>query len=462
MILRLPALRRPALGVACAAALLALRATPLDAHDIPARVTVLAFVKVEQGRLRVVIRSPLEAMRDMAWPARGPGYLDLEQALPLARDAASQWIADYVDVRENGTQLTNPRLIGTRISLPSERSFVDYDSALVATLGPPLTNTVEIPWNQALIDVAIEYDIASAASSFSIRPRLAHLGVQTTTVLRYLPLDGGVRAYQYQGDPGLVRLDPRWYHAGWTFVVQGVEHILGGMDHLLFVLCLVIPFRRLKPLVLIVTAFTVAHSITLVSAALGVVPDALWFPPLIEVLVAASIVYLAIENIIGAKVERRWLIAFGFGLVHGFAFSFALRESLQFAGSHLAISLFTFNVGVEIGQVLVVAAAIPILSWAFTRTVPERLGIIILSVLVAHTAWHWLTDRGAELMQYDVALPALDLAFLVSAMRGATVLLVAGAAAWAMSGLVGRFTNRRHPGRDGLEPGAESQPSGTG
>jgi hypothetical protein len=180
----------------------------------------------------------------------------------------------------------------------------------------------------------------------------------------------------------------------------------------------------------------------------------LWFPPLIEVLIAASILYMALENIVGAQLHWRWLIAFGFGLVHGFAFSFALRESLQFAGSHLAVSLLTFNIGVEIGQVLVLAIAIPLLSYAFSRLVPERMGIIILCAFIAHTAWHWMLDRGIALAEYSFTMPRLDAAFAVSAMRGAIVLLVAGAAAWAMSAAVRRFSASpslsalRHPPSD--------------
>src|SRR6185369_5176239 len=111
------------------------------------------------------------------------------------------------------------------------------------------------------------------------------------------------------------------------FVVLGFEHILEGTDHLLFILCLVIPFRRLRTLVLIVTAFTVAHSMTLIAAAFGYAPGALWFAPLIETLIAASIVYMALENIVGSKVGRRWIIAFAFGLVHGFGFSFVLKDT---------------------------------------------------------------------------------------------------------------------------------------
>jgi hypothetical protein len=410
----------------------------VNAHDIPSRVTVLAFVKPEPGRLRLVLRAPLEAMRDVTWPERELGYLDLQKAAPLARDAAVQWITNFIRAYEDGKQLDAPTLVATRISIPSDRAFSAYATALATATGTPLETATEIPWQQAAIDVVLDFRIASAQSEFAIRPELARLGVTTTTVLRYVAPDGVERAYQYHGDPGLVRLDPRWYHAAWQFVKLGVAHILGGIDHLLFVLCLVIPFRRPKQLVLIVTAFTVAHSITLASAALGVVPDALWFPPLIETLIAASILYMALENIVGARMQRRWLIAFGFGLVHGFGFSFALSESLQFAGSHLAISLLTFNIGVEIGQLLVLAAAVPLLSYAFKR-VPERMGIVILSAFVAHTAWHWMTERGARLGEYQFTWPALDLAFAASAMRAGIVLLIITAAAWIMTEVYRRF-----------------------
>ena len=89
------------------------------------------------------------------------------------------------------------------------------------------------------------------------------------------------------------------------------------------------------------------------------------------------------------------MMTFAFGLVHGFGFSFLLRETLQFAGSHLLTSLLAFNVGVELGQLLVLVVLIPALGFLFTRVVHERLGTILLSALVAHTAWHWMTERWA-------------------------------------------------------------------
>src|SRR5262249_24386487 len=247
-------------------------------------------------------------------------------------------------------------------------------------------------------------------------------------------VSGGERDFEYLGDPGLVHLDPRWSQAALSFVKLGFEHILTGFDHLLFLLCLVIPFRRVRPLIAIVTAFTVAHSITLIASSAGFAPDALWFPPLIEVLIAASIVYMALENIVGAKLERRWLVAFGFGLVHGFGFSFALRESLQFAGSHLATSLVSFNIGVELGQL-----AVPALNWVFSHAVQERIGTIILSAFMAHTAWHWMLDRGAVLGSYLVELPEMTPALAASGLRGLMFVVFIIAAAWAVFEVYGRL-----------------------
>ena len=410
-----------------------------SAHEIPPRVRVLAFVKPEGRTLRVLVRVPLEAVRDVEFPLRGQAYLDVERASPMLRDAATTWIAEYVAVYENGGELAHGTIAGARISLPTDRSFEGYESASSHFRDPPLAGVMDLPWQQAMLDVALEYPIASERSRFAIRPAFAHLGIRTSTSLRFVTPEGAERAFLYDGDPGMVQLDPRWHQAALRFARLGLTHILGGIDHLLFVLCLVIPFRRLRPLIGVVTSFTVAHSITLAASVLGFAPDALWFPPLIELLVALSIVWMALENIVGARLERRWMLAFGFGLVHGFAFSFALRESMQFAGTHLATSLLAFNVGVEAGQILVLVAAILALNVLFARVVAERMGTIILSALVAHTAWHWMLDRGSVLRAYRVAWPALDTAFLVGAMRVATAVIVVLLVMWGMSVIAARL-----------------------
>jgi len=409
-----------------AAALLA-GGTAARAHDIPDQVRVQAFVKPEGRVLRFVARVPLKAMRDVDVPQRNGGFLDLSRAERALRDAALIWFAQEMELYENGARLAAPRIVDVRVSLESDRSFESYDSALANFSAPRLKNSTELYWSQGLMDVILEYPIASAGSQFAIRPRLERLGIRVQTVLKLILPDGSIRAFDLHGDPGLVQLDPRWYQAAATFVRSGFLHILSGPDHLLFLLLLVAPFRRLLPLAAIVTAFTVAHSVTLACAALGLGPDALWFPVLIEVLIAASILYMALENVLGVSVTRRWVLAGAFGLVHGFGFAYGLTELLQFAGSHLVTSLFAFNVGVEIGQLAALCLFVPLLNFLYQH-LPERFLTIILSLLVGHIAWHWMTERFENLAKFP--FPAIDGAAVASLIRWVMGLLVLAFVVW--------------------------------
>jgi HupE/UreJ protein len=414
------------------AVLLLTLASAAAAHDIPSDVTAQVFVKPDGDRLNLLVRVPLRSMRDIVFPERGPGYLDLERTLARLPDAAILWISDFLELYEGDARLPRkPRVVATRIALDSDRSFTSYEEAAAHLAAPPLARETNVAWNQTWLDVWFAYPIQSDRSDFSIHPALARLGVRVVTVLRFLPPGGAVRAFEFTGDPGLVRLDPRWHQAAVRFVDLGFFHILDGTDHLLFLFCLVIPFRRFRALIPVVTAFTVAHSFTLIASAYNLAPDALWFPPLIETLIAISIVYMALENIVGGStVQRRWMIAFGFGLVHGFGFSFALRQTMQFAGSHLLASLLSFNVGVEIGQLLVLLLLIPLLECLFRLVVAERMGTIILSALVAHTGWHWMLERAGRLRQYRVQWPEWNFALLASATRWLAVLALLAAMVW--------------------------------
>ncbi len=363
---------------------------------------------------------------------------------------------DFVKLYEDDRQLPYPEVLAARISLPSDRSFESYDQALANINGPPLPVETDLVWEEGLLDVAFAFPIQSDQSQFSISSGLTRLGVRVNVVLRFLPPGGAERAFDVHGDPGIVRLDPRWHQAALRFVEDGFFHILDGIDHLLFLLCLVIPFRRFRSLLVVVTSFTIAHSVTLIASAYDLAPTSLWFPPLVETLIAVSIVYMAFENILYAvrerqsadvdqrALERRWAVAFGFGLIHGFGFSFALRESLQFAGSHLLTSLVSFNVGVELGQLLVLVVLIPTLNLVFRYVLAERIGTILLSALVAHTGWHWATERGAQLLQFPV--PAFNVAGLTTAIRLLLLMVVAAFLVWILFGVVRRPAPRRQQG----------------
>ena len=353
----------------------------------------------------------------------------------MLHDAVMLWIGNQLEVYEGDVLLANQRLSAVRASLPSNDAFATYEGALAHVTGPPLSEDIDIFWKQAVIDGLFEYTIQSDQSNFSINPQFDRLGLRTITALRFVLPEGTVRAFEFSGNPGVVRLDPRWHQAALRFVALGFEHILDGIDHLLFLVCLVIPVRRIRPLVAIVTSFTVAHSVTLMASAFGLAPSALWFPPLVEMLIAMSIVYMAFENIVGVKLERRWLITFGFGLVHGFGFSFALQETLQFAGSHLLTSLLSFNVGVELGQLLVLVLIVPILGVLFRFAVAERIGTILVSALVAHTSWHWMSERAGQLSQYPIEfqMPVFDFALLATAMRVGMLALIIAGLIWLMT-----------------------------
>jgi len=422
--------------VLIAAALFWSTAAPA-AHDVPNDVRIQVFLKPEGQVLRLLVRAPLASMNDIPWPTSGVFLNFSDPEMPIAlRDGAKDWIADRIDVYEEGVGLGVPRLAAVRVSLPSDTSFDSYDGALRSLLGPALPDTTELVKSQAMVDALLEYPIRSARSRFSIDPHYRLLGLKALTVLRFVTADGAERALEFHDDPGLVRLDPSWFQAVRLFVAEGFRHILSGTDHLLFLFCLVIPFRRFRQLLVVVTAFTIAHSITLIASAYDMGPDAGWFPPLVETLIATSIVYMALENIVAPGLGRRWLIAFGFGLVHGFGFSFALRDTMQLAGSHLLTSLLSFNVGVELGQVAVLAVLLPSLALLFRYVVAERIGTIILSAIVAHTGWHWMIDRAQLVSRYQFAFPDLTPGFFAGAMRWMMVAVAVAGAWWLVRTLL--------------------------
>ncbi len=382
-------------------------------HDVPNEVVVRVLVKPQGNRLRVLVRAPLVALQDVDFPQRGPGYLNIPDADPTLRQAVTGWIAHEIDVYEGDRRLDGQQLTAVMASFPSDRSFDSYDQALAHVLGPRLPDDTEIVWQQVVLDTLFEYPIQSEGSDFAIDAKLARLGQRTRTVLRVELPNGTVRTFDYRGNPGLVRLDPGFIDATARFLRLGFQHIVDGLDHLFFLACLVIPIRRLRPLVAIVTSFTIAHVIALIASTLGVQPNALWFPPLVDTFVAVSILYMAGETILGAPPKRRWLLAFVFGLAHGFSLALGLGETLQFAGRHVIGSLLVLNLGVELAQLLVVTLFVGLLTVvlkAYRQTVAERLVAILLSAVVAHTAWHWMVASGSLLLAYDLraSLPELD------------------------------------------------------
>jgi hypothetical protein len=427
----------------------------ISAHDVPTDVRLQMFVKPEAQTLRLLVRVPLTSINDIPWPELQPGVLDISRADSALREATSTALADLLELYE-GDRLLTPRIAAVRASIPADRSFEVYEQALAHITAPPRPEEVEVFVAQGLLDAILEYPIESDRSAFSIRPNVRHLGLQVLTVLRFLPPERPERVLLIHDDPGRIHLDPNWWQAVWLFFVDGFSHIIDGVDHLLFLLCLVIPFRRFRLLVPIVTGFTIAHAITLIASAFDMAPDALWLPPLVETLIAVSLVYIALENVVSPALLRRWTIAFGFGLAHGFGYAVAMRDTLQFAGSHLVSSLLSFNVGIQIAQVIVLLLIIPALDVLFRVAVAERVGTIVLSAFVAHTGWHWLLERGGRLMLYRFQWPVLDAAFFALLLQWMMIVVALAGLAWLVFGVFGmRLEPDKH---EATAPASDAHP----
>ncbi len=216
------------------------------------------------------------------------------------------------------------------------------------------------------------------------------------------------------GKPSVVRsthpkvtLDRRASPSFWQWVRYGMDHIYGGPDHLCFVLALLLvvvlrrerdgtwqvrsPLGALRSTATIITAFTIAHSVTLIAASLGVIELPSRF---VESVIAASIVYTAIEDVVRPDVRWRFVMTCAFGLIHGLGFASMLEALLP--PSEVVVPLLSFNLGVEIGQLSVVAGAIPVL-WAIARLVgAQRYRTLVLPIAAAPlvvVGVRWLIER---------------------------------------------------------------------
>ena len=421
------------------------------AHTIPDDVKIQAFVKPDGNRLFLLVRVPADTGTDIIFPERENGILDLAQAEPTIRSAVIMWLANNIDLYENDTQLRNPHIDQALMSLQSDKSFASYDEAFAHLTGPRLPNDTQVYWQQTFVDAMLEYPIQSDRSKFSFHPRFTQLALRVITDLQFLPPGGATRNYEFLDDPGLIRFDPSWAQSSAQFFNLGISHFLTGADYLVFLLCLAIPFRRVRDLLVIAISFTLAQTITLIAAAYNFVPDSLWFPALIETLIAISIVYLALEDIVGKfTLQRRRIAAFATGLVLGFSYSFALTRTLQFTGSHELDSVLSFNVGIELCQLLALALLALAIEVLFRRVVDERMGTILVSGLVLLTAWPAMLDRGGRLWQYQFVWPTLTAASEASAMRGMMVILILAFFVWLIFGVLGSWL-KRHPGDGSAE-----------
>jgi hypothetical protein len=443
--------RRSVLILAATAVMVVLQSSGMRAHDMPSDVLVQMFVRPSGTHLQVLVRLPLISLLNLNLPKRGEDFLDLA-AIGSSLKEAAKATADAVDFFEDGNKLATPRIGAVRVSLPSDTSFATYESAVAHVQGPPLPVDTEVVWNQGFFDAVLEYDVQSARSGLALHPYFTALAPRVVSSVHFLLPDGAVRTFELNNDPGLVYFNPRWYQTAWTFATAGVLQVLGGTESLLFLVCLAIPVRRLRALLPVAVSFAIASSITLIAAAFHIAPSGAWFPPVIATLTAIAIVCMTLDNVFIAGDQHRWALVFGFGLAFGFASSFPLRQTLQLAGSHLVTSVLSFDLGVGVAQLVVLMAMVPALTALFRIAISERVGVIVVSALVCHTAWHWMVSRVSFLT--TINWPLSD---LIEVTRWGTATALTAAVAVLLVGLGRRLFETHRAGAAGYDAAANGR-----
>jgi hypothetical protein len=274
------------------------------------------------------------------------------------------------------------------LALVTETAVVHSGDAACQLQAHTIAKSSEDGWA-----IKAAWSCPEAGPRWSVRLGVLELLPQGQTHLARVSVGGGVveRIARSSSPEFDVVENPSVWAAAWRFLRLGVEHIFTGYDHIAFLLALLLLGGRFLDLVKIVTSFTIAHSLTLALAALGILN-----PPsrLVEMLIAASIVTVAGENLwvlrraegasarVSEALKHRWRITFAFGLVHGFGFAAALQE-LKLPRSALVAGLVSFNIGVEVGQVAIVALAFPLLAWLRTVRGFQPNGMRFLSAAIA-------------------------------------------------------------------------------
>ncbi|MBE1282201.1 MAG: hypothetical protein GJ676_02715 [Rhodobacteraceae bacterium] len=268
----------------------------------------------------------------------------------------------------DGERLRGKPVSVTLSAVGREPGFATLDEARLA-LATSVTLDDEHYVGDTVLDVRVDFPVTAPVTSYTFAS-LLHPGLPGEQDTANLLIDYGGTEPQIFRSRGLLT-NPIEVGASaaagiLTFVWEGIRHILEGLDHVLFVACLVIGAPALRDLLWRVTGFTVGHSVTLAFGFFGFVPSAAWFVPAVETGIAVSIIYAGVlalrreKTATGAR-HRVFVITVLIGLLHGLGFSFVLQEILKVDAPNIWQSLLAFNIGVEIGQLAIVLALWPML-----------------------------------------------------------------------------------------------------
>lgn len=423
-----------------------------DGADLPPQIVLQGFVKPEDGRLHLLVRVPLVFLTSFSLPKRGLGYLDLARIGDSLKQAAAA-TGHQIELFADGVALT-PTVREARISIPSDRSFASYSTALAHLQGPLLPLDTDLFWNQGFFDTQLDYPLQSPRPNLWIRVNVApELGQRVKLRLQYLPVDGPPLTFDIPGGSGWIALDPRWYEAAWLFVKVGFFDAF-GFDRFVFLLCLVAPFRQFRSLLAVVMVLTGLQALTSIAIAEGTVVDSPLLATLFSTSLAAAIVLLAIGNLAAPSLRRRWFISAIIGALGGFGLGHLLADALQFPGAHSLVSVVSFNVGVALGEAVSLALVLAALRLLFACVLGPPLGVVVLSAVLGHMGWHWMVEEGHDLV-HEIGHAGLSFALAAVAPWLLPALVVGGIGYFLPRGFGGAPIPSLLPALLGNGPGAD-------
>jgi HupE / UreJ protein len=384
-----------AIGVLLMCLMLRAAAEPLM-HDLPQDTVMHAFFRVQGSEAHLLIRVPLDLLHGISWPTNHGEYAinDSRPAVNQALDALGHALLVWQD----GERLT-PTVSSGQLAALGDLSFANPEAA-AAHIAQPVDAELKIGVDLGYLDAHFIYPIRPSTAVFSIQSRVAEdLQDLSKLVVQLVNGNNRGRAITISAQSGKVALNPNRRQAALGFVLVGMRDLLANADCLLFIVCLMIPFRRARDFAAPYAAFVLGNLISLAGAAFGFAPDSVWFAALAASGSAVLIFFLALGNIFGAQLQRRRLWAGLFGFALGFEFAKLLAGRVQFAGDHSQIALWFFGLGIDLGVLLALALTFAGLALILRGARAGRIGIIVLSAIVAHTAWHWMIDRLGVLWQ---------------------------------------------------------------
>jgi len=420
--------------IAAALALLAPARVAANGADIPSEIVLQGFMKQDGNRARLLVRVPLVLLQVAALPRRGPGYLDLARIDEKLNEVA-QSTGRQIEISDDGAPLI-PMVRASRISPLSDRSFGAYETALASLAGPRLPIDTDLFWNQGFFDVELEYPLHGADAHLSIRVNVApELERRVKLRLAFLPVGAPPRNYEIASGSGWIPLDPTAVVATWLSLKRGFVDSF-AFERLVFLLCLIGPFRNVRSLLAVVVAMAGMQALTMTASGAHWFSDVPWLQPFADVALSVAVVLVAIGNLGAPSLRRRWFIAAVIAALGGFAIGPLFATSWQFAGAHPVVAALAYNAGMIIGAVVILIVALVALRALFAATLGESLGVIVLSALSALIAWQWLFD-GLHRLQHATAGGVASSSIVAVARWLLPALLVGGAAYFLPRGFGG-------------------------